>query len=165
MTSTPHHAGPAQHADAPTVVYLTWLNLAPVVLLAGYGASWIILHANGGRGSTHTLFQALALVENTAALLLRRRKPAGALLGILAVYLFVDLEPTTLPPLLFALLTVAELSDRRRTIPAVALTVICVLGMPLLHGDTIDLPAYIITHLTAVGMALTLGLTLRARLR
>jgi hypothetical protein len=78
----------------------TWLPMvlymAPVVMIALYGALWIALHTAGGRGSTHTLFQSLALAETLVALFLRGRKPVGALAGILAVYLLFQLDPLLL---------------------------------------------------------------------
>ena len=37
----------------------TVLYVAPVAAIALYGALWIALHAGGGRGSTHTMFQSL----------------------------------------------------------------------------------------------------------
>jgi hypothetical protein len=79
------------------------LHAAPVAVTAVYGAWWIAAHAGGGRGSAHTLWQSLALAETLVALLLRHRKPVGALAGILAAYLLVDLDPLLLPGLLFAL--------------------------------------------------------------
>jgi hypothetical protein len=160
-TATPTHptpaARPAAHRGSP------WIHLAPVILVTGYGASWIALHASAGRGQVHTLLQALALAENAAALLLRRRKPTGALLSILAIYLLVDLEPTTLPPLLLALLTVADRGARRRVIAATTLTCAVVLGMPYLHSEAINPAGYAIAHLTAVGVAAAIGLDLRNR--
>ena len=36
------------------------LHVAPVALVALAGLIWIVLHAESGRGQTHTLFQILA---------------------------------------------------------------------------------------------------------
>ncbi len=74
--------GPGFSQDAQDRV----LYVAPVALVAVVGLAWIVFHAASGRGQTHTLLQLLALAEGVAALLLRRRKPAGALASILAVY-------------------------------------------------------------------------------
>jgi len=134
-----------------------------VVLVSLYGAAWIAFHASQGRGLTHTLFQSLALAENVVALLLRRRKPIGALAGILVVYLLVDLEPTTVLPVLLALETVAVVSDRRVVAMATVATALVRVAMPYLHGDPVSLVGYSLTHLAAVGFAVTLGLYLRAR--
>ena len=89
------------------------LYTAPVVVIALYGALWIALHAGGGRGSTHTFFQSLALAEAVLALLLRRRKPVGAFAGVLVAYALFSLDPLLLPAVLFGLLTVAAERDRR----------------------------------------------------
>jgi hypothetical protein len=94
------------------------LYVAPVAVIAGYGAWWIAAHAGAGRAATHTLWQSLTLAEVTVVLLLRGHKPAGALAGILAAYLIFDLPWLTLPPMLFALLTVAAVRGRR-TVAAV----------------------------------------------
>jgi len=83
------------------------LHAAPVAVTALYGAWWITAHTGGGRDSAHALWQSLALAETLLALLLRERKPAGALAGILAAYLAFDLDLLLLPGMLFALLTVA----------------------------------------------------------
>lgn len=134
-----------------------------VVLVSLLGAVWIAFHASQGRGTTHTLFQTLALAENVVALLLRRRKPIGALAGILGVYLLVDLEPTTVLPVLLALETVAVVSDRRAAAMATVATALVLVAMPYLHGDPVSLVGYSLSHLAAVGFAVMLGLYLRAR--
>ena len=110
----------------------TWLPVIVVVLLGG---TWIAVHASAGRGQVHTVFQVLALAESAVALLLRRRKPVGALAGILVVYLLVDLDTILILPLLLALLTVAEMRGARTTAVACLLTAVTVVAMPLLHGD------------------------------
>ena len=102
--------------DLPQGRWNRVLYLVPVAFVLLYGASWIAIHAHQARGFTHPLFQCLALTENVIALLLRRRKPIGALAGILAVYVFVDLEPTTLLPVLLSLFTVIVVSTRRVTV-------------------------------------------------
>jgi hypothetical protein len=111
------------------------LYIAPVVIVAVIGMAWIAFHVQTGRGQVHSLFQILALAENVIALLLRRRKPVGALAGILVVYLFVDLEPVTGLPLLLALLTVAMVGSRRAVFLCATATTAVVVGMPYLHGD------------------------------
>ena len=64
-----------------------WVRaVGPVIPVTLFGAVWIAAHAAAGRAGTHTQFQILALAECTIALLLRGRKPVGALAGIVAVY-------------------------------------------------------------------------------
>jgi hypothetical protein len=106
------------------------LYLAPVVVIAACGAWWIAAHAGGGRAATHTLWQSLTLTEITVALLLRGRKPAGALAGILAAYLIFDLPWLTLPPMLFALLTVAAVRDHRTVTVASAAAAAVITAVP-----------------------------------
>src|SRR5215471_5200543 len=121
---------------------VTWpqmmLFAAPVVAIAVYGALWIALHAGGGRGSTHTLFQSLALAESLFALLMRRRKPAGALAGIVAVYLVFSLDPLLLPAVLFALLNVAIERDQRTATVAVAATSAATVAWPFIGGHPVS---------------------------
>jgi hypothetical protein len=109
-------------------------DLAPIVVIAACGAWWIAAHAGGGRAATHTLWQSLTLTEITVALLLRGRKPAGALAGILAAYLIFDLPWLTLPPMLFALLTVAAVRDHRMVTVASAAAAAVITAVPYLHG-------------------------------
>lgn len=147
----------------PEGVWNRVFYLAPVAVVLLYGASWIAIHAHQARGYTHPLFQSLALLENVSALLLRRRKPIGALVGILVVYLLVDLEPTTLLPVLLALFTVTAISTRWVTVWAIVATTLVVMAMPFLHKDSIDLLAYCFLHLTAIGLVAAAGLYWQSR--
>ena len=121
---------------------VTWprmvLHTAPVAVIAVYGALWIALHAGGGRGSTHTLFQSLALAESLLALLLRGRKPVGALAGILGVYLLFQLDPLLLPAVLLALLTVAVMRDRRAAAIAAVVTATAIAASPYLYRGAVS---------------------------
>jgi hypothetical protein len=79
--------------------------MLPITL---FGAAWITLHASAGRTGIHTLFQAPALAECTIALLLRGRKPFGALASILVMYALADLDAILILPVLLAMATVAD---------------------------------------------------------
>jgi len=140
----------------------TWLPVIVVVLLGGI---WIAVHASAGRGQVHTAFQVLALAESAVALLLRRRKPVGALAGILVAYLLVDLDTILILPLLLALLTVAEMRGARTTAAAGLVTAVTVVAMPYLHGDRapVSTLAGPVAHLLGVALAVALGSRLRAR--
>jgi|GEM_PF-1804713 len=144
----------------------TWprmvLYTAPVVI-ALYGALWIALHADGGRGSTHTFFQAIALVESVLALLLRRRKPVGALAGILAVYLLFSLDPLLLPAVLFALLTVATARGSRTVAIAATVTALALATGGFLRGEAVSFAGYSLPRLAAVGITVAAGTYLRMR--
>lgn len=149
------------HSSSPPRQRL-W-DVAPAAVAAVIGAVWIAGHAATGRGQTHTIFQILALTETTIALLLRRRKPLGALTGILVVYLLVDLAAILLLPLAIALATVMLTRNRRATAIAAAVTLGAVAAMPLLHGDrsstVVQLtPAAVVTATAILGY---LGRTLR----
>ena len=139
------------------------LYFAPMAVALLWGASWIALHAHLARGFVHPLFQILALIENETALLLRRRKPVGALAGILAVYIIVDLEPTTLLPVLIALFTGTAASSRRVAVGAIVATTLLVMATPFIHRDSIDLLAYAFWHLTAIGLVAAAGVFWRSR--
>ena len=132
------------------------LHAAPVLAIAVYGAVWIAVHSGGGRGSAHTIWQSLALAEASAALLLRRRKPMGALAGILAAYVLFGLDLLLLPAVLLALLTVARLRDRRTLAVAAIATGAAVAVMPYIHGDAASL-AYSLPRLAAAGATAAAG--------
>ena len=146
---------------------VTWpqrmLFAAPVAAIAVCGALWIALHANGGRGSTHTFFQSLALAEATVALVLRRRKPAGAVAGILVVYLLFALDPLLLPAVLFALLTIAATRHHRTVAVTAAATVAALAAEPYIHGGTLSVAGYMLPRLAAAAAAVAAGLYLRAQ--
>ena len=137
------------------------LYLAPVMAFAAYGAWWIAAHAGGGRAATHPLWQSLTLAEITVALLLRGRKPAGALAGILAAYLIFDLPWLTLPPMLFALVTVAAVRDHRTVTVAAAAVAAVITAGPYLHGDGDSFAGYTLPLLAAAGAAVAVGTYLR----
>lgn len=140
-----------------------WARAAgPVLPLTAFGAAWIVLHATAGRGGTHTLFQFLALAEATTALLLRGRKPVGALAGILAAYAVTDLAAILIGPVLLALATAADRRGRRVAVAATAVTALVVLTMPVLHGDRVSVLAGELPSLAAVLLAAGLGAWIRA---
>jgi hypothetical protein len=140
------------------------LYVAPVVIIASYGALWIAAHAGGGRTATHTLWQSLTLAEITVALLLRGRKPVGALAGILGAYLIFQLPWLTLPPMLFALLTVAAARDRRTVAFAAAAVTAVIAAVPLLQGDRASSAGYSLSILAAAGAVIATGICARARM-
>jgi hypothetical protein len=134
-----------------------------VAVIALYGALWIALHTGSGRASAHTLWQSLALTETLVALLLRHRKPAGALAGILAAYLILDLDPLLLPGVLVALFTVAATRHRTTLVLAATATAVVIAAIPYLHGDPVSLPGYLLPRLAAAVTAVAAGTWLHAR--
>ena len=137
----------------------TAVQLAPVLLVAAWGGAWIGFHASP-HAYVHSLFQTLALAESVIALLLRGRKPVGALVGILIAYLAFQLDPLLLPPLLIALFTVATLTERRTVLlaTAAAAAATTVAALPLTGRASIDLAGYLVPRLLAVAAAATIGL-------
>lgn len=134
----------------------------PVVPIALFGAVWIVLHTTTGRAGTHTLFQALALAECTIALLLRGRKPTGALAGIVVVYALTDLDAIMILPVLLAVATVADRRGWRTAAAATLVTALVVVAVPFLHGDRVSVLAGTLPHVTAVLLAAGLGAWVRA---
>ena len=136
----------------------TAVQLAPVLLVAAWGGAWIGFHASP-HAYVHSLFQTLALAESVIALLLRGRKPFGALVGILIAYLAFQLDPLLLPPLLIALFTVATLTERRTVLLATAAAAATtVAALPLTGRASTDLAGYLLPRLLAVATAAAIGL-------
>jgi hypothetical protein len=133
-----------------------------VLPIAAFGAAWIALHAEAGRAGTHTLFQILALAECTVALLLRGRKPLGALAGILLAYVLTDLDTIMILPVLLAVATVADQCGRRFSAAATLFTATAVAVTPFLHGDQAGVLAGVLARLTAVILAAGVGAWVRA---
>ena len=129
--------------------------------IALFGAVWIVLHAGAGRAGTHTLFQVLALAECTIALLLRGRKPVGALAGIVVVYALADLDTIMILPVLFAVATVADRRERRTAALATLVAASVVAAMPFLHAGKVSLLTGTLPHLAAVILAAGLGAWVR----
>ena len=138
----------------------TAAHLAPVLVVAAWGVAWIGLHASQ-HAYVHSLFQTLALAESVIALLLRRRKPVGALVGILIAYLAFQLDPLLLPPLLIALFTVATFTERQTVLFATVATATTIAALPLTGRASIDLAGYLPPRLLAVGAAATIGVWAR----
>jgi hypothetical protein len=128
-----------------------------VTLVAAWGIAWIACHTSSD-AYAHVLFQTLALAESVIALLLRRRKPVGALIGILVTYFAFQLDPLLLPALLIALFTVATLTERRPALLATAATATTVAALPLTGRASIDLAGYLLPRLLAVSAAAATGL-------
>jgi len=135
----------------------TACHLGPALLVAAWGVAWIGFQVLQHVGA-HTLFQTLALAESVIALLLRRRKPVGSLLGILIAYFAFQLDPLLLPPLLIALLTMATVTERRTALLATAATAIAVVALPLTGRGPIDLAGSLLPRLLAVAAAAAIGL-------
>jgi signal transduction histidine kinase len=104
----------------------------------------------------------LALVVTVAALVVRHRWPLPVLAVILAIAVAVDYGPLVTIPLLLAVFTVAESADRTTVVVAALITAVALSVAPWAHGDSLAAGG-IISRFVAVGLAVAVGLWLRAR--
>jgi signal transduction histidine kinase len=151
--------------NRPLITALGWrlpprlLDIGPVAFILLEGT--VAIAVRPGSGSPRILLAA-ALVVSAIALLLRHRAPIGALAVILAVALGLDYGPIVTLPTLLALFTVSEYSDRATVGLAAVVTALVIVGAPVAHGDALSLPG-VLSRLVAVGLAVSVGLWLRAR--
>ena len=137
------------------------LDFGPVAFIALEGTAAIVLHKGGPQGLS-SLGLALALLVTIIALVQRHRAPLLVLFVVLAIALLVDYGPIVMLPTLLCVFTVAEYRDRVTVaLVAVLAAAAVVLAVPL-HGEEIALPG-ILSRFVAVGLAVALGLYLRAR--
>ncbi len=164
MQSVTGRTSRSKHASyLPVGLWNRVLYLAPVVGALLWGVWWIAAHAYLARGFVHPLFQCLTLVENVTALFLRRRKPVGALAGILIVYVLVALDPITFLPVLIALFSVTVIGELRVSAWAILATTLLVMATPFIHNESIDLLEFATVHLVAIGLVAAAGLYWRSR--
>jgi signal transduction histidine kinase len=104
----------------------------------------------------------LGLLATAAALVVRHRWPLPVLAVILGIAVAVDYGPVTTIPLLLAVFTVAESADRTTVVVAAVITAVALSVAPWVHGDTLAAGG-IISRFVAVGLAVAVGLWLRAR--
>jgi signal transduction histidine kinase len=104
----------------------------------------------------------LALAVSAAALLIRHRAPLVVLAVVLATAIAADYGPVVTLPVLLAVFTVAEYTDRTKVIVAAALAAVALSLAPSVHGNVLALRG-IVSIFVAVGLAVALGLYLRAR--
>ena len=157
-------------AGRPLTTALGWplpgwlLDYGPVafIVLEGTAAIHIQSRTGGASGTHSTAWLALGLAVNAAVLLARHRNPLLVLAVVLAVASAVDYGPVATFPVLLAVFTVAEYADRTRVIAAAAVAAVAFCAAPFLHGETLVLGG-IVSRLVAVGLAVAVGLYLRAR--
>jgi signal transduction histidine kinase len=161
------YPGPvSRRRERPLTTALGWrlpwwlLDFGPVafIFLVGVAALGTV-HA-AGSGPHVPLF--LGLVAATGGLLVRHRAPLIVLGLTLAIELALGWGPTVLLPVLLAMFTVAEYSDRSMVIGASILTGAATLGTLVIHHD--DLSAgTVVSRLVVIGLAVAVALYLRAR--
>lgn len=161
----------SRSAGRPLTTALGWplpgwlLDYGPVafIVLEGTAAIHIQSREGGQSAGGHSVaWLALTLAVNAALLLARHRNPLLVLGAVLAVSVAADYGPISTFPVLLAVFTVAEYADRTRVIAAAAVAAIAFCGAPFIHGETL-VAAGIVSRLVAVGLAVAVGLYLRAR--
>ncbi len=152
--------------DRPLTIALGWrlpprlLDLGPVlfIFLVGLAALGVDHHATiATRG-----LLLLGLVASAGALLLRHRSPLVVLGVVVALALAFGWGPVVALPVLLALFTVAEYSARSRLIAATVVAAAGVVVTDLIHRQHLSVAATV-SHLVAIGLAVAVGLYLRAR--
>jgi signal transduction histidine kinase len=112
--------------------------------------------------STPRLLLGLGVAVSAIALVLRHRSPMLSLGVVLVVALAVGYGPIITLPVMLALFTVAEYTPRPRLLIAAVLAGAVVMGADLVHGGQPG-PGQVISHGIMVGLAVALGLFIRAR--
>jgi len=136
------------------------LTVAPVAFIVLEGGLAIGFHGELAPGRVVVL--SLALTAIAVALLLRHRAPLIVLGVVLAGTLALNYGPIVLLPVLLAMFTVAEYADRATLVGAAAVAGTVVVLTPLAHGFT-EAPTQFLSRLVAIGLAVAVGLWLRAR--
>jgi signal transduction histidine kinase len=112
--------------------------------------------------STPRLLLGLGVAVSAIALVLRHRSPMLSLGVVLVVALAVGYGPIITLPVMLALFTVAEYTPRPRLLIAAVVAGAVVMGADLVHGGEPG-PGQLISHGIMVGLAVALGLFIRAR--
>jgi hypothetical protein len=153
--------------DRPVNIALGWrrpgrlLDVGPVALIVLVGAFAIAVQRDPPSDVPDGVLW-LGLAVDAVALLVRRRAPLLVLGAVLAVMLAINEGSVTILPVLLALFTVAEYRDRARVAGAMIVTAAAMVSVVPLHGDAEGVAA-VLARLVAVGLAVAVGLYLRAR--
>jgi signal transduction histidine kinase len=137
------------------------LTIGPVALILIEGLFAIRFHNDGIRPVSAAVL-AVGLAISAVALLLRHRSPLATLAVVCAVTLGLNYGPIAMLPLLLAVFTVAEYSERPKMVAAAIAAGAVLVITPFVHGVS-DSPTAVLSRLVAAGLALALGLYLRAR--
>ncbi len=135
------------------------LDVGPVAFIGLEGLAAILVAAHRGTSAAPL---ALGLAVVVIALLLRHRAPLLVLGVVLVVLFLLNYGPIGVLPALLAVFTVAEYSDRPRVVVASSITAAVIVLTPIAHGASLS-PSGVVSRLVAVGLAVSLGLYLRAR--
>ncbi|MGA9859378.1 MAG: histidine kinase [Solirubrobacteraceae bacterium] len=152
--------------ERPLTTALGWrlpswlLDVGPVALIVLEGVGALTVGHRPPNASSVLLL--IALTVSAAALLVRHRAPLVTLGVVLAVALTVGYGPVVLLPVLLAVFTVAEYSDRPHVLAAIVVTTAVVVATIAIHGPALSFTD-VFSRLVAVGLAVAVGLYLRAR--
>jgi signal transduction histidine kinase len=157
---------PSEAPGAPSVRFwpaVLLLSPAPVIAFGFIGVVTVFFKGHEA-SPIHSRFGLLVAVAiGLGALLIRRRHPFAALAIVLLDTAIVNVSPPLIPIALIALLTIAMLRTRREAVVAAIVCAAVLLITPTLHGHGLTHPGDIISRLVSVGLAVALGLYLRAR--
>ena len=154
--------------NRPLTTALGWslpdwlLDYGPVGLIVIEGTIAIVTGGHGAGGEPRDLL-AIGLGVSAAALVWRHRSPVAVLAVVLIMALGLNYGPIVILPVLLALFTVAEYTDRTKVIGAAVLSAVVVLAAPAVHGTPLTTLPQVLSRLVAIGLAVAAGLYLRAR--
>jgi signal transduction histidine kinase len=139
----------------------SWLlDYGPVALIALESA--VAIHVRPHPSGLAPGLLWLGLAVNAVALLVRHQLPLLTLGIVLTVAVGLDYGPLVMLPTLFAVFTVAEYRGRPTVVAAAAVAVIALIVAQPMHSYHEALAA-VFSRMIAVGLAVALGLYLRAR--
>jgi signal transduction histidine kinase len=139
----------------------SWLlDYGPVAFIVFEGA--VAIHVRGLSADVRPRDLWLGLVISAGALLFRHRAPLVVLAIILGVALWIDYGAIVTLPTLFAVFTVAEYRDRTTVLVAAVVAAVVLIVAPLLHDQPWQ-AGHALSQVVAIGLAVAVGLWLRAR--
>jgi signal transduction histidine kinase len=153
-------------AERPLTTALGWrvpswlLDYGPVAFIVLEGLAALRIHSKVTGTPVPILLLALAI--SAAALAARHRAPLLVLAVMVAIAFGIDYGPVVTLPVLLGVFTVAEYTERSRVILAAAVAAVALSAAPFLHGNEIAFPG-VLSRFIAVGLAVAVGLYLRAR--
>ncbi|HEY2652819.1 MAG TPA: sensor histidine kinase [Solirubrobacteraceae bacterium] len=139
----------------------SWLlDYGPVAFIVFEGV--VAIHVRGLGADVRPRDLWLGLVISAGALLFRHRAPLVVLAVILGVALWLNYSALMTLPTLFAVFTVAEYRDRTTVLVAAAVAAVVLIVAPPLHGQP-QQAGHVLSQVVAIGLAVAVGLWLRAR--
>ena len=139
----------------------SWLlDYGPIAFIVLEGLAAIRIQSRVTHTPVAIMF--LALVGSATALAARHRAPLVVLAVLLAIASGINYGPVVTLPVLLGVFTVAEYTDRTKVIAAALVAAGALSIAPLIHGDHLAFTG-ILSRFVAVGLAVAVGLYLRAR--